>query len=319
MGGGGDVIVPGPTAEETALTVEQTNLLREQGSILQEQVRVQNLLSPFLFESAGVEPIFADVSGQTASINTQIASLQEQLNALPATVPQTTGTSSFLAATALIGERTSIQNQITDLTTQLGGLDANRIVGFNPIVDPNEALRGEIETGFLERTQAALKGELPVNPALLKDLGQQEEDLNARLFRNLGPGFETSTPGIESLSEFATFRENILESARRGDLTLSEQLGITRERSNEARIDDTIARILGINQATLPGAAGLGGVAAGFGAAQIPFQQQRQLQTQASLANAQQSNFFGDIFGTALGQASGFGFGRLFGAFPVAA
>lgn len=252
MGGGGDIIVPGPTAEETALLVEQTNILREQGSILREQVRVQNLLSPFLFESAGVEAVL-DESGN--------------------------------------------------------------IISFSPIEDPNKALRTEIETGFLERTQAALKGELPVNPALLKDLAQQEEDLDARLFRDLGPGFATSTPGIESLSEFATFRENILESARRGDLTLSEQLGITRERSNEARIDDTIARLLGINQATLPGASGFGGVAQGFGQAQVPFQQTRQLQTSASIANAQQGNFFGDLFGVAVGQATGFGFGKLFGAF----
>ena len=250
--GGGDVIVPGPSEEEKALLAEQTRILREQADILAEQVRVQKLLDPFLFEGAGVKPIF-DEDG--------------------------------------------------------------KIIAFEEIFDPNEELREEIETSFLERAQAALAGELPVNPALLKDLAQTEEDLDARLFRDLGPGFATSTPGIESLSEFATFRTNILESARRGDLTLSEQLGITRERSNEARIDDTIARLLGINQATLPGAGGLGGVASGFGQAQVPFQQQRQLELSASLQNAQQSTFFGDLFGVAAGQATGFGFGKLFGAF----
>ncbi len=252
MGGGGDVIVPGPTAQETALTVEQTNLLRDQRDILTEQVRVQNLLQPFLFEGSGVTPR-TDASG--------------------------------------------------------------KIIGFDPVADPNEVLREEIETGFLERTQAALKGELPVNPALLKDLDEQEEEVNARLFKDLGPGFKTSTPGIETLSEFATFRENLLESARRGDLTLAEQLGIAREGSNERRIDDTIARLLGINQATLPGATGFGNVAAGFGAAREPFERQRGLELQASMHNASQPDFFGQLVGTAAGQASGFGFGKLFGAF----
>ncbi|MFQ5915797.1 MAG: hypothetical protein ACE5JS_21700 [Nitrospinota bacterium] len=98
-------------------------------------------------------------------------------------------------------------------------------------------LRRDIERGFLERSQAALRGELPVNPALLRGLEKSEEELRERLRRQLGPGFETSTPGIEALAEFGERRESLLEGARRADLTLAEQFGLARDASDFARFN----------------------------------------------------------------------------------
>ena len=65
--------------------------------------------------------------------------------------------------------------------------------------DPQEELREELETGLLERSLAALKGELPVSPALEQELASEEETLRNRLRAQFGPGFETSSPGIEAL------------------------------------------------------------------------------------------------------------------------
>jgi hypothetical protein len=87
-----------------------------------------------------------------------------------------------------------------------------------------DAKRQEIELRLLEREEAALRGELPVNPALLSDLEEQEESLRAQLAQQLGPGFETSTPAIQALAEFEQRKQEILENARRGDLGFAQQL-----------------------------------------------------------------------------------------------
>src|SRR3990172_2008136 len=113
-------------------------------------------------------------------------------------------------------------------------------IAWDPKADELAPLRSQIEKGFLERTQAALAGQLPVNPALLSDLAENERTLRETLRRQLGPGFETSSPGIESLGEFGQRRSELLESARRGDLTLAEQLGISRQQANDLQLQNLL-------------------------------------------------------------------------------
>jgi hypothetical protein len=246
MTGSSDVNIPPPSAEEKALQAEQTDLLRQQRDIIGEQSRVQKLLDPFLFESAGVKPIFDD---------------------------------------------------------------AGKVIAFDKIEDPNEALREKIETGFLERTEQALAGELPVNPALLRDLDTQQQAVEERLRRQLGPGYETSTPGQQALQKTLESRNVLLEGARRGDLTLAEQLGLAREQSNEQRINSFLSRTLGVNQAQSPFASGFGQVASGFNQPISSFQNQRNLQTQGAFFNQQNagSGLFGTLAGAAVGGFAGAG------------
>jgi hypothetical protein len=114
--------------------------------------------------------------------------------------------------------------------------DAGDIVGFEEldpsVADPNYYIKRQIEKGFLDRTLAALRGELPVDPALVTDLNRQEEALREVLRKELGPGYELSTPGARRLEEFNLRKNQLLEGARRGDLTLTEQLQQAREMSN---------------------------------------------------------------------------------------
>lgn len=79
-----------------------------------------------------------------------------------------------------------------------------------------------------DRTLAALKGELPVNSALTRELGDQETILRDTLRRQLGTGFETSDPGIRSLATFNQRKNETMDAARRGDLSLSDQLSQAR-------------------------------------------------------------------------------------------
>jgi len=177
---------------------------------------------------------------------------------------------------------------------------------------PEETARraqgAEIERLFGERSLAALRGELPVDPALEQGLGQQEQELRNQLSSQFGPGYETSSPGIETLGEFFRTSEILREGARTGQLTLAEQLGITREQQDQFRrqsSQDVLRQSAIGDPLTFAGA--FGQTAKGFGQAQVPFIQQRQMQTQASIANAQSSaSRFGSILGAGVGILSMF-------------
>ena len=216
-------------------------------------------------------------------------------------------------------------------------IEDGEIVGFDRIVDPQQEQLDQLQQQFFEqalaelqgegdpeqaeirqlleeRSLAALRGELPVDPGLERELSDQERELRERLRRQLGDGFETSTPGIQALSEFETRKQQLLEGARRGDLTLAEQLGLARQSSQQATIGDLFSLGTGAEQlgqsstaALLSQAAGvsgladpsaLGALASGFGQALVPFQQQRAMQFNANAANAaNQANTIGALFG----------------------
>jgi len=110
------------------------------------------------------------------------------------------------------------------------------------------------------------------------------------------------------LGEFGQRRSELLESARRGDLSLAEQLGISRQQANDLQLQNLLRNITGASQFPFQAASGFGQAAAGFGAAQQPFQFQRGLQSQAALQSAQASSgLFSDIFG-GVGGLLGLGF-----------
>ncbi len=216
----------------------------------------------------------------------------------------------------LLSEQLRQQNLLAPLLFDSAGIkpifdtegdDPTRIVGFEQIEDELDPLRDDIEKGFLERTRSAQLGELPVNPALLSDLDEAEETLRNSLRASLGPDFETSTPGSRRLDDFFETKEGILEESRRGDLSLSEGLSLSREASSDARIQSFLNRTVGVNQfqgSTLPG---LSNLVQGF---QLPIstrQNDRALQLRASIASGQgRSSGFSSLFS---------GLGSLGGAF----
>jgi hypothetical protein len=179
--------------------------------------------------------------------------------------------------------------------------DAGDIVGFEEldpsVADPNYYIKRQIEKGFLDRTLAALRGELPVDPALVTDLNRQEEALREVLRKELGPGYELSTPGARRLEEFNLRKNQLLEGARRGDLTLAEQLQQAREMSDMniqaarfglmAQPYMNAAQLANQNQ-TLAGTFVNQGLQQGLA--------ERQMALQASIANAQRkAQMFGAI------------------------
>lgn len=194
-----------------------------------------------------------------------------------------------------------------DVTTNAEGT----ITAISKRANPDDAKRKELESGLLDRSLKALKGELPVDPALEETLTTQEKQVRDKLSAQLGPGYETSSAGIETLGNFFRSSEILREGARTGQLTLAEQLGITRSQQDQfsRQSSQDVLRQSAIGD-PLTFAGAFGQTARGFGQAQQPFIQQRQMQLQASMANAQSSN---SILGAGIGA-----FGSLFGAFSDA-
>ena len=189
--------------------------------------------------------------------------------------------------------------------------DTGEITGYNKVQSEKDKLSEEVELGFLQRSKDALAGNLPVSPTLERELIDAEQTLNERLRRQLGPGYATSTPGTEALQKFGQSGIELREAARRGELTLAEQLGLARGGFNANQVNQTLSGALGINSGALQ-SAGMGiNLANAFGQQVGQYQNNRALQLQASTANAQYGTFaqLMSAFGTAAGIGAGVAFG----------
>jgi len=165
--------------------------------------------------------------------------------------------------------------------------DNGNITGITKRDDPLRAQNEEITKLLNEKSLAALKGELPVDPALEDALQGQEQALREKLAGQFGAGYETSSPAIETLGEFMRNSEALRSDARTGQLTLAEQLGITRQQQDQfdrTASQDALRQFSFGDPLTIAGAHGQ--VARGYGQAQQPYQNQRQMQFQASQAGA---------------------------------
>ena len=320
------VKTPVRSAAEIALDEERTEILRQQRTILTEQVRQQELLAPILFKQIGIKTIFDDEGKITGFEETEPGIREEiQKESLELT-RDILGLQKRELETAedLAPAEKAFREKSLDLLSKQ--LDASeRALDLAEKINP---LEEEVETLSLERTLSALKGELPINPSLTRELDEQEELLREDLRRQLGPGFETSTPGRDALAKFFRDKEEILEGARRADLTNSESLSLARSSLRQgstvagstsgtspfiatnlpSRFGD-IFRAGDVATSRSSSVAGLSNVVSGFGSIASQLQGDRALQLQGNITNAtNQSNLFGSIFtgvGSILGRAAG--------------
>lgn len=314
------VNVPPPTAEETGLRVEQTNLLRMQRELILQQNKQQNALLPIFAKQMGLTLKFdkqGNIIGATPlPAKVEQETLQQRL--------QTQVLRDLLDPKKRAAEQSLQQRQMSLLDLQMKDLIEQRT---GPLAQQNK----EIQKLANARTLKALKGQLEIDPALERDIKSQGEALKDRLRQQFGAGYETSSPGIEALQKFEEGANVLRSQARRGELTLSEQLAASR-----AGIDSAMGGMsLGAGGMKLPGvdplaaggfafgmqqggqqsdavlrqvlasplgiAGGLGQVASGF---QMPigsYMNDRQMQLNANIQNSQNSmaglGALGSIFG----------------------
>jgi hypothetical protein len=196
----------------------------------------------------------------------------------------------------LLREQRSMQDLLAPYFFKRAGLqpryEGGKIVGFDEALDPESQMRRNIERGLLERSQKALRGELDLDPALEREIAEGTRLQEEAMRQQLGPGWETSTPGIQARATANQRAAELRSAARRGELTLSEQLGLARGTANEA--------ITGASLANIGGAAGLssrlplvGAVNQSFG----PYMAERQLRMQTAAYNASQPSALSEILG----------------------
>jgi hypothetical protein len=290
--GGGDVEYPEPTTEETTLQRGQGELLNLQTAMLRRAAQEQQALAPYFYRQYGLSPQYGpsgELTGFTEDPNfaadqarmrelqreqlglsqEQVGLSQEQVAAQREMLPVQTE-----------AQRSELERNI-ELQRRQGLLDPTRYAeaGLTPEYDAEGNITGFTDTSGLggqsaeiqrlagQRTLAALKGELPMDPALMRDLAEREQLTREGLRRQLGTGFETSTPGSEALQDWETTRFETLDKARRNDMTLAQTVGAGAQGAQINRLN-----MLGsfgpksfLQASTLAGALGGGGGGAGAG------------------------------------------------------
>ncbi len=105
-------------------------------------------------------------------------------------------------------------------------------------LDPNStaAQQNAVNKQLLDREQQALAGTLPVDPGLERQFASSEELLRSHLQSQLGPGYETSTPGQKALADFAQRKQETIYSAQHGEIGSAAQLAYAGQGVNQANI-----------------------------------------------------------------------------------
>jgi hypothetical protein len=336
MGGKTTIEAPKADPAESALRKEQASLLALQKDAILHDQQVNELLQPFLMEQAGVTALYGNQT-KIDDLNAQKQALVDQQGGFEVDqgrIDQLTQERDDLSERR-IAAKTSDQKrriatqmgekvaeikqlrsggeagganaqQIADIDSQISQLQstAGDITGFEEITDPAQAKRDEAEGLLLDRELAALKGELPIDPGLLKDLDKRDQAFENELRTRFG-GDLTSSPALEAIQAAKDSRSTILDQARRGDLSLASQLQLQQGAFNQATTQTGISNALGITGSSNPFASQFGAGASGFGTAQQGFQFDRSQQFAARKFNASQPSPFGQIAGAIAGAGIG--------------
>lgn len=216
-GGGSPPPPPPPTEAETRLQNAQADAATEQLAITKAQVGRERALEPFLLAGTGIKQTGTDAAGNP--IYTQDpAYAQFQQDQLAFQKQQMAAGAAALAT----------QNKLNPLLLKQAGITVDPVTGEYSIVeDPAAAQQREISTLANARTLAALKGELPVTATLQRQLTVGRQNLNEELVKRLGPGYETSTAGIQAIAAYEAEATALKEAEQKDQLTTAQALALS--------------------------------------------------------------------------------------------
>lgn len=152
----------GGSPEPPTPTPAQEAATRTQTQVMQEQLRI--------------------AQGQEAMANAivPLQMAQQGYTLRPATSGETLGTGQYeipIGGKNYVVQLTPDQQQINDINKQVS------------IASGQQALN-------------AIQGKMPIDPAVEEDISRQSQQLQADLANRLGPGWQTSDPGIRAMNEF---------------------------------------------------------------------------------------------------------------------
>lgn len=131
-----------------------------------------------------------------------------------------------------------------------------------------------------ERQAQAYAGELPISPALEKELSSQQAQMSEALSQRLGPNWMLTTPGQQAWSAFNQKADLVREESRRGAISTEGGLLLS-NLGYLGNVEGQQAQMAG----QFPGRTS--GMFGGYGVLQQPHQQQRSMQLQAGMQTAQ--------------------------------
>ena len=207
----------------------------------------------------------------------------------------------------------ALQEQFLPIMMQTAGYkydDSGKLVKMNydeylESLDPAMRMQYENLALIQEQANKALKGELPVSSALEKGLESQKKNLEEDLSRRLGSQWSQSSAGIAAQQEFNQGAESLREQARQGLIQNYSGIGLA---GNQAYGVNPSSQ-LGIQSSLSSSGTGL---IPYYNAALQPYQNQRNMQLQANMANAQNKTAGLNSLYSGLGTMAGFGLTRLF-------
>jgi hypothetical protein len=291
--GAPDIDVPTFTRREKAFN-EQTRQVLDQGRT-QAQLGsgLLSRLEPELLQALGFDVQTSSVDPAILqSAEQRVADLQGQIAQREQGITDARGRKrrggSQKARKENRRDRNRLQSELQLAQEELGRLQANpsQVTGISRTPSEAEQQQAGIETGLGSRVLAALAGDVPANPALVRDFAEQEKVLRSRLSRDFGPEFEATTLGNSAIRDFQARRDEAFEQDRRA--TLVELTGLQSGLSSDI-LNRTLARQEGasaIGTNRFRSSEALQGIGQAFVNAQQPFQA---LRGQKSAVSAEQA------------------------------
>lgn len=221
--GGGDGPPPPSPAQEAA-TKSQTAIMNQQLELAKRQEAYANAVTPLELAQAGYEMSDAPMITTPA--------VGEQYLTSP-TVPGHWGPAGR-GGQQWIPDQPGVRHLNKDYVPEKSVVDQSKVqtgqyvvpigekqylVSQRPDLKALQQLNTQVATAAGERSLKAAKGELAIDPGVEQDLTRGEQTLREELLKRLGPGYETSDPGIRALTEYQRQSNSIRFQVRYGELS----------------------------------------------------------------------------------------------------
>lgn len=243
---------------EKILTRGTADLLEQDSRVTQDALAAGHYLNDEQYATMGLKPIYAEGSPDLGAMNQRANALREeraaaqtrkvdikreiqdlkreQKKAGPGGKAQFEGERKALRKEQRELERNSgrLRREESLADRELGDAQAlpRQITGFEKIkpVDPtgdeSYTRAFELENQGLE---AALRGEKPTDPTLLRSIDEGEAQLREQLRRSLGPDYAASSAGADALTEFGKRKNEALATYNRE--LIGQYSGLTESRA----------------------------------------------------------------------------------------
>lgn len=259
----GDSKAPQPSAEERAL-------YRTQNDLLQQQLSETKTLTPMLMRQLGLKQVTTPEG---------MASYEEMTN--PEKI-----------ASMPASERAALEYDMLSRGMDVYG---NRLSEEDMLarMQPLDAQAYQANKLSNERYIKALKGELPISPALESELANQDKIMQETLSRKLGGDWMLSTAGQNAYSTMKQKADLVREEARRGEIDsasgrlaqgMATMQNLNAEKANDRQSAFGQKQTLISNMANLPGRTS--GTMSQAGQMAGPYQQMREMQNNVNQQNA---------------------------------